>query len=58
MFKIPLPDRWIVVVTGSRLVDDLQKFPDDHVSFLEAAADVRYDRSTSWLQYTILTQEL
>ncbi len=47
MFKIPLPDRWIVVVTGSRLVDDLQKFPDDHVSFLEAAADVRYDRSTS-----------
>ncbi|PSR72585.1 hypothetical protein PHLCEN_2v11578 [Hermanssonia centrifuga] len=42
MFKIPLPDRWIVVVTGSRLVDDLQKFPDDHVSFLEAAADLTH----------------
>ncbi|KAI0095013.1 cytochrome P450 [Irpex rosettiformis] len=33
VFKIPMPDRWLVVVTGTRLVDELQKLPDDYASF-------------------------
>ena len=40
MFKIALMDRWLVVVTGSRLVDELQKFPDDYVSASEAIGEV------------------
>ncbi|KAJ3543507.1 hypothetical protein NM688_g5847 [Phlebia brevispora] len=35
MFKLPMPGRWLVVVTGPKLVDELHKFPDDHVSLLE-----------------------
>ena len=42
MFKFPTPERWIVVVTGSKLIDELLKFPDDQVSFLEAAGEVNY----------------
>ena len=40
MFKIALMDRWLVVVTGTRLVDELQKFPDDYVSASEAIGEV------------------
>lgn len=40
MFKVPMMDRWVVVVTGSTLVDELQRFPDDQASFHEAAMDV------------------
>ena len=35
-----MPDRWLVVVAGKDKVDELQKFPDDQVSFLEAAGEV------------------
>ncbi|EKM48059.1 uncharacterized protein PHACADRAFT_109467 [Phanerochaete carnosa HHB-10118-sp] len=40
-FKIPFTDRWIVVVTGKKLVDELQRLPDDAVSFIDAAGEVR-----------------
>lgn len=41
VFKVALIDRWLVVINGTKLVDELQKMPDDKVSFMEAAADVR-----------------
>ena len=40
MFKIALMDRWLVVVNGTRLVDELQKFPDEYVSASEAIGEV------------------
>ena len=42
MFKIPTPERWIVVVTGPKLIDELRKFPDEQVSFLDAAGEVSF----------------
>ncbi|KAJ3476173.1 hypothetical protein NLI96_g11343 [Meripilus lineatus] len=32
IFKIPMPDQWLVVVTGPQLIDELRKFPDDTMS--------------------------
>ncbi|KAI0080996.1 cytochrome P450 [Panus rudis PR-1116 ss-1] len=40
VFKIATYERWIVVVNGPRMVDELRKFPDDQVSFMEAAEDL------------------
>lgn len=35
-----MPDRWLVVVTGARLVDELQRLPDDSVSFVLGAGEL------------------
>ena len=32
---------WLVVVSGSEMIDDLRRRPDDEVSFLEGAEEVR-----------------
>ena len=40
-FKVALPDMWLVVVSGSEMIDDLRRRPDDEVSFLEGAEEVR-----------------
>ena len=40
MFKIAQFTRWIVVVNGSKLVDDLRKHPDE-LSFEEGTEEVR-----------------
>ena len=42
MFKIPTPERWIVVVTGPKLIDELRRFPDEQVSFMDAAGEVGF----------------
>ncbi|KAJ3556992.1 hypothetical protein NM688_g1715 [Phlebia brevispora] len=39
-FKVPMISRWLVVITGPKLVDEVQKLPDDKASFLEASADL------------------
>lgn len=33
-------DRWVVIITGPKLVDDVRKLPDDQVSFNAALSDV------------------
>ncbi|OBZ79757.1 Ent-kaurene oxidase [Grifola frondosa] len=38
-FKVPMLDQWLVVVSGSKLIDDLRKSPEDQLSFLAAAAE-------------------
>lgn len=40
IFKVALPDRWLVAITGTKLVDEIQRMPDDKLSFTEAVADV------------------
>ncbi|KAM5530553.1 hypothetical protein V8D89_015788 [Ganoderma adspersum] len=34
-FKIALFDRWLIIVSGSKMVDELRNRPDNEVSFLE-----------------------
>ncbi|KAJ8518231.1 hypothetical protein ONZ45_g4693 [Pleurotus djamor] len=41
MFKLPRPDKWMVVVCSPRLVSDLWRASDDDISFTEAIDDVR-----------------
>ena len=41
VFKVALYDRWLVVISGRKLIEDLRKRPDDEVSFTEAIEDVR-----------------
>jgi hypothetical protein len=41
MFRVPLIDRWVVVLTGPRLIEELRKVPEDELSFDHAMRDVR-----------------
>lgn len=34
-------DRWMVILTGPKLVEELRKIPDDKLSFDHAMRDVR-----------------
>lgn len=36
-----MPDRWIVMLSGSALVNELRKLPSEVMSFHEAANQVR-----------------
>ncbi|KAI0071573.1 cytochrome P450 [Panus rudis PR-1116 ss-1] len=40
VFKIAMLDRWIIVVTGPKLVDELRRAPDHQLSFVEAIQDI------------------
>ncbi|KAI0640041.1 cytochrome P450 [Trametes polyzona] len=45
VFKVPLLDQWVVVVSGPKMVDELRRRPDDELSFTESVADsmqIRY----------------
>jgi hypothetical protein len=35
-----MPDRWLVVVTGKQLVDELQRLPDEYASFSIGAGEL------------------
>ncbi|KAG5715861.1 Ent-kaurene oxidase, partial [Termitomyces sp. T112] len=39
-FKIPDVSKWIVVVSGRQMVDELRKAPDDYINFREAAVEM------------------
>ncbi|KAH8113854.1 cytochrome P450 [Phellopilus nigrolimitatus] len=39
-FKIPVLERWIVIVSKPELVEEIRKAPDDKFSFTEAAHDI------------------
>ena len=41
VFKIPLSDQWLVIVSGQDMNDELRKYPDDTMSALEAQKWVR-----------------
>lgn len=42
MFRVPLIDKWIVVLSGSKLVDDVRQSREEDLSFVEAVSDVSY----------------
>ncbi|PCH34303.1 cytochrome P450 [Wolfiporia cocos MD-104 SS10] len=39
-FRIPMFDRWVVVVCGAAMAEELRKVPDDEMSFLQAAEEL------------------
>lgn len=41
VFKVAMYDQWLVVVTGSHLVHEIQTLPDDKISFIEGVGEVR-----------------
>ncbi|KAJ3818584.1 hypothetical protein F5880DRAFT_1682849 [Lentinula raphanica] len=39
IFKIPQMDRWVIIVSGRELIEDLMKAPDSELSMIDAAAE-------------------
>nr|AEB40218.1 cytochrome P450 monooxygenase [Antrodia cinnamomea] len=39
VFRVPLLDQWVVVVSGAKMNEELWRIPDDKMSFLAAAQD-------------------
>ena len=42
MFKVSVLDRWLVVITGTRMIEELIRMPEEIASFNEAAAIVSF----------------
>ena len=40
IFKVAMVDKWVVVVTGPAMHEELRKIPDTHASFAEAVEEV------------------
>ncbi|KAH9837367.1 cytochrome P450 [Rhodofomes roseus] len=45
VFRIPMIDRWLVVVSGAEMNEELRKFPDDQMSFEHAVEEMVH---TNW----------
>ncbi|KAI0800573.1 cytochrome P450 [Fomes fomentarius] len=45
-FKVALLDQWMVIVSGSKMVDELRKRPDDELSFIEGVEELMQTRFT------------
>ena len=45
-------DQWMVIINGSKMVEDIRKRPDDEVSFIEGAEEglnSRYTIGRTWI---------
>ena len=40
-FKVPLLDKWVVVVCGPKMCEELRKFRDDELSSFDGIREVR-----------------
>lgn len=40
VFKVALPDRWLVIVSGVKMNEGLQRIPDEQASFDAAGEEV------------------
>ncbi|KAH0838159.1 cytochrome P450 [Lanmaoa asiatica] len=49
-FRVPMMDRWVVVLTGPELVEELRKIPDDKLSFDHAMRDILQVKYTFGLE--------
>ncbi|KAF8560196.1 cytochrome P450 [Imleria badia] len=49
-FRVPMMDRWMVVLTGPELVEELRKIPDDKLSFDHAMRDILQVKYTFGLE--------
>ncbi|KAI0828878.1 cytochrome P450 [Trametes gibbosa] len=46
VFKVPMLEEWILVVSGPKMVDELRRSPEDELSFTEYSADLMQLRYT------------
>ncbi|GBE89830.1 Cytochrome P450 monooxygenase paxP [Sparassis crispa] len=46
VFKIPMLDQWLVVVSGPKLVEELRMLPDDQASFVHSIEETTQTRYT------------
>lgn len=46
IFKVPNFNRWIVIVTGTKYIDEMRKVPEDIFSFIEAEDELLQTRYT------------
>ncbi|PCH34273.1 cytochrome P450 [Wolfiporia cocos MD-104 SS10] len=46
VFKVAMLDRWIVVVSGAEMNEELRRVPDEQMSFMEAADELVQTRYT------------
>lgn len=49
-FKVPTMNRWVVVITGPRLLEELRKIPDERLSFDHAMQDLLQVKYTFGLE--------
>ncbi|KIM70390.1 hypothetical protein SCLCIDRAFT_527554 [Scleroderma citrinum Foug A] len=49
-FKVPTMNRWVVVITGPRLLEELRKIPDERLSFDHAMRDLLQVKYTFGLE--------
>ncbi|KIJ21932.1 hypothetical protein PAXINDRAFT_165267 [Paxillus involutus ATCC 200175] len=49
-FKVPMMDRWMVVMSGPKLVEEFRKIPDDKLSFDHAMQDLLQVKYTFGLE--------
>ncbi|KAI3622544.1 cytochrome p450 [Moniliophthora roreri] len=40
VFKVPLLDRWLVVISGTSMIEDIRRATDEQLSLVEAAKDM------------------
>ncbi|KZT72300.1 cytochrome P450 [Daedalea quercina L-15889] len=56
VFRVSLPDQWIVIISGADMNDELRKIPDSHASFQMAVDELtstRYTISESFVDHPI-----
>lgn len=44
-FKVPMLSKWMIVISGPKMVDDIRRATDDQVDFNDAVAEVCACRS-------------
>ncbi|PCH44104.1 cytochrome P450, partial [Wolfiporia cocos MD-104 SS10] len=56
VFRVPMFDRWVVVVCGAAMCEELRRYPEDKMSFYEAAHELvqtKYTITASLIQTPI-----
>ncbi|PCH34274.1 cytochrome P450 [Wolfiporia cocos MD-104 SS10] len=46
VFKVAMLDRWIVVVSGAKMNEELRRLPDEAMSFIDAADEITQSKYT------------
>ena len=42
IFRVAMINRWLVIVSGAQMNEELRKFPDEQMSFVDAVEDVNH----------------
>ncbi|KAJ7591499.1 cytochrome P450 [Mycena floridula] len=54
VFRVPLLDKWMLVVSGEQLINDVRTAPDDKLSIMETGAEIlQLDHTLEWLKVPV-----